>query len=149
MHIELTRLDRGAAERICAHLDAAAVLPPDAFRQIVARCDGIPLFVEEMTKSVLEGMAAAPARPGAPRVVIPATLHDSLVARLDRLGPARRIANVGATIGRRFSCDLLAEVMKAPAAELAPGLLELTQSGLVEGHGQPPHSEYLFKHALI
>ena len=147
--LELTRLDRGSAERICAHLDAAAVLPADAFRQIVARCDGIPLFVEEMTKSVLESLAAAPARAGAPRVVIPATLHNSLVARLDRLGPARRIANVGATIGRRFSYDLLAEVMKTPAAELNEGLLELTRSGLVESHGAPPHSEYLFKHALI
>jgi len=149
LHIELTRLDRAAAERICAHFDAAAALPPEASRQIVARCDGIPLFVEEMTKSVLEGMAAAPTRQGDARVFIPATLHDSLVARLDRLGPARRIANVGATIGRRFSYDLLAEVMNAPEAELRQGLLELTRSGLVESRGLPPQSEYLFKHALI
>jgi len=150
LHIELTRIDRGAAERICAHFDAAAALPPEALRQIVARCDGNPLFVEEMTKSVLEGLAAAaPTRPGDARVFIPATLHDSLVARLDRLGPARRIANVGATIGRRFSYDLLAEVMNAPEAELSEGLLELTRSGLVESRGLPPHSEYLFKHALI
>ena len=149
LHIELTRVDRGAAERICAHFDAAAALPPEALRQIVARCDGNPLFVEEMTKSVLEGLAAAPTRSGDARVFIPATLHDSLVARLDRLGPARRIANVGATIGRRFSYDLLAEVMNAPEAELSEGLLELTRSGLVESHGLPPHSEYLFKHALI
>ena len=148
-HMELTRLDRGAAERICAHFDTAAALPPEASRQIVARCDGIPLFVEEMTKSVLEGMAAAPTRQGNARVFIPATLHDLLVARLDRLGAARRIANVGATIGRRFSYDLLAEVMDAPEAELGQGLLELTRSGLVESHGLPPHSEYLFKHALI
>jgi class 3 adenylate cyclase len=149
LHIELTRLDRDAAERICAHFDAAAALPPEASRQIVARCDGIPLFVEEMTKSVLEGIAAAPTRQGNARVFIPATLHDSLVARLDRLGPARRIANVGATIGRRFSHDLLSEVMNAPEAELRQGLLELTRSGLVESRGLPPHSEYLFKHALI
>ena len=71
-----------------------------------------------MTKSVLEGFATAAARTGAPRVVIPATLHNSLVARLDRLGPARQIANVGATIGRRFGYDLLAEVASLPAAEL-------------------------------
>jgi hypothetical protein len=102
-----------------------------------------------MTKSVLEGLSTAPARAGAARVVIPATLHDSLVARLDRLGAARRIANVGATIGRRFSYDLLAEVMNAPEAELSQGLLELTRSGLVEGRSEPPDSEYLFKHALI
>ena len=149
LHMELTRLDRGSAERICAHLDATAMLPPDALRQIVARCDGIPLFVEEMTKSVLEGFATAAARTGAPRVVIPATLHDSLVARLDRLGPARRIANVGATIGRRFGYDLLAEVASLPAAELNQRLRELTRSGLVESLGVPPKSEYLFKHALI
>jgi class 3 adenylate cyclase/tetratricopeptide (TPR) repeat protein len=149
LHIELTRLDRGAAERICAHFDAAAALPPEASRQIVARCDGIPLFVEEMTKSVLEGMAAAPTRQGDAKVFIPATLHDSLVARLDRLGPARRIANVGATIGRRFSYDLLTEVLNAPEAELRQGLLELSRSGLIESHGLPPQSEYLFKHALI
>jgi class 3 adenylate cyclase len=149
LHIELTRLDRGAAERICAYFDAVAALPPEASRQIVARCDGIPLFVEEMTKSVLEGIAAAPTRQGDAKVFIPATLHDSLVARLDRLGPARRIANVGATIGRRFSYDLLAEVMNAPEAELRQGLLELTRSGLIESHGLSPHSEYLFKHALI
>jgi class 3 adenylate cyclase/tetratricopeptide (TPR) repeat protein len=149
LHIELTRLDRGAAERICAYCDAAGALPPEASRQIVARCDGIPLFVEEMTKSVIEGMAATPTRPGDARIFIPATLHDSLVARLDRLGPARRIANVGATIGRRFSYDLLAEVMKVPEAGLRQGLLELTRSGLVEGHGPTPYSEYSFKHALI
>jgi len=149
LHMELMRLDRGSAERICAHLDTTAMLPPDALRQIVARCDGIPLFVEEMTKSVLEGFATAAARTGAPRVVIPATLHDSLVARLDRLGPARRIANVGATIGRRFGYDLLAEVANLPAAELNQRLRELTRSGLVESLGVPPKSEYLFKHALI
>jgi tetratricopeptide (TPR) repeat protein len=102
-----------------------------------------------MTKSVLGGLSTAPARAGAARVVIPATLHDSLVARLDRLGAARRIANVGATIGRRFSYELLAEVMNAPEAELNQGLLELTRSGLVESQGLPPQSEYLFKHALI
>ena len=149
LHIELARLDRGAAERICAYCDVAGALPPEASRQIVARCDGIPLFVEEMTKSVIEGMASTPTRPGDAQIFIPATLHDLLVARLDRLGPARPIANVGATIGRRFSYDLLAEVMKAPEAGLRQGLLELTRSGLVEGHGPTPYSEYSFKHALI
>ena len=146
--LELSRLDLGAAERICVYLDQAAALPPEALRQIVARCDGIPLFVEEMTKSVLEGMATT-ARSGSPQIVIPATLHDSLVARLDRLGPARRVANVGATIGRRFGYDLLAEVLNAPDAELDQSLAALAESGLVEKQGEPPNSEYLFKHALI
>ena len=147
-HLELSRLDFGSAERICTYVDAADALPPEALRQIVARCDGIPLFVEEMTKSVLEGMTST-APTGPPKIVIPATLHDSLVARLDRLGPARRVANVGATIGRRFGYDLLAEVLNAPDAKLQESLAALRASGLVEEQGDPPNSEYLFKHALI
>ncbi len=146
--MELSRLDFGAAERICAYLDEADALPPEALRQIVARCDGIPLFVEEMTKSVLEGMATT-ARAGSSRIVIPATLHDLLVARLDRLGPARRVANVGATIGRRFSYELLAEVLNELGAELSRNLAALAASGLVEKQGEAPNSEYMFKHALI
>jgi class 3 adenylate cyclase/tetratricopeptide (TPR) repeat protein len=147
--IELARLNQGNAERICMDMGANAVLPPEAIRQIVARCDGIPLFIEEMTKAVLEGMATASTREGARMVVIPATLHDSLEARLDRLGPARRVASLGATIGRRFSYELLAAVAAQPASELREALRELTQSGLVERRGLPPHSTYQFKHALI
>ncbi|MBV8700717.1 MAG: AAA family ATPase [Bradyrhizobium sp.] len=142
-HLRLARLDRGDAERICVHL-ASEALPTDAVRQIVTRCDGIPLFVEEMTKSVLEATAA-----GVAAVTIPMSVQDSLVARLDRLGPARRIANLGAAIGRRFSYELLAAVAAQPDDELRAGLRELTLSGLVESSGVPPTSTYLFKHALI
>jgi class 3 adenylate cyclase/tetratricopeptide (TPR) repeat protein len=142
-HLRLGRLDRGDAERICVHLGSEA-LPPDAVRQIVIRCDGIPLFVEEMTKSVLEATVA-----GLAAVAIPMSVQDSLVARLDRLGPARRIANLGAAIGRRFSYELLAAVAAQPDNELRAGLRDLTLSGLVESSGLPPTSTYLFKHALI
>lgn len=142
--IELGRLDRGNAEQICRHLGADALLPADAVRRIVERCDGIPLFVEEMTRSVLEatvdGSAVAP---------IPASVRDSLSARLDRLGSARRVARLGAAIGRRFRYDLLAAVAAMPEAMLRADLRELTRSGLVERSGVPPASAYLFKHALI
>ena len=125
------------------------MLQPGTVRQIIARSDGIPLFVEEMTKSVLEAAAAVPEQDGAPTVAIPESLKDSLVARLDRLGPARRIANLGATIGRRFSYELLAAVAGLPEAVLRRMLRELTLSGLVERSGLAPASNYLFKHALI
>jgi class 3 adenylate cyclase/tetratricopeptide (TPR) repeat protein len=148
-HLRLGRLDRGDAERLCAHLGSEGLLPAETVQQIVARCDGIPLFVEEMTKSVLEAAAATAASEGMPAVAIPSSVQDSLVARLDRLGPARRIANLGAAIGRRFSYELLAAVAAQPEAQLRLGLRDLTLSGLVESSGLPPTSSYLFKHALI
>jgi len=150
-HIKLRRLERGEAERICTNLGAEAVLSAATLRQIVARSDGIPLFVEEVTKSVLEAAAAAPASApdGTAAVAIPESLKDSLVARLDRLGPARRVANLGAAIGRRFSYELLAAVAAQPEAALRRALRQLTLSGLVERSGLAPASSYLFKHALI
>ena len=147
--VNLDRLDRGDAERICASLGAGELLPEVTMRQIVARCDGIPLFLEEMTKSVLEATAAVPARDGLRTAAIPVSVQDSLVARLDRLGPARRIANLGAAIGRRFSYELLAAVAAEPEPALRQSLRDLTLSGLVDSDGLPPASSYLFKHALI
>jgi class 3 adenylate cyclase/tetratricopeptide (TPR) repeat protein len=149
IHIQLGRLDRGDAERICLSLGAEALLSPEDMRQIIARSDGVPLFVEEMTRAVIEAVESAPSGDGAPRVKIPETLHDSLVARLDRLGPAKPIACLGATIGRRFSYELLAAVAPQPPAEQRQALRELTKSGLVERSGTPPNSHYLFKHALV
>ena len=147
--IELGRLDRGNAEQICRHLGADALLPAVTVRRIVARCDGIPLFVEEMTKSVLEAVVAAPVENGIPAVAIPVSVRDSLVSRLDRLGSARQIACLGAAIGRRFRYDLLAAVAARPEASLRQDLRKLTRSGLVERSGVPPASAYMFKHALI
>ena len=148
-HIPLGRLDRGDAERLCLSLGADGLLSPEVMRQIIARSDGVPLYVEEMTKSVLESLAALPDGESAPRVAIPDTLHDSLVARLDRLGSAKPVASLGATIGRRFGYELLAAVAPQPAAELRQALRELTKSGIVERSGTPPNSHYLFKHALV
>ena len=121
---------------------------------IVERADGIPLFVEEMTKAVLEAEdEAARARAAAaipsPKLAVPASLHASLMARLDRLGPAKAIAQIGAAIGREFSHALLAPVARLPESELAVALDRLLQSGLLLQQGAPPRATYLFKHALV
>jgi len=142
--LELGRLNHGDAEKICRHFGGDSLLPPAALRQILTRCDGIPLFVEEMTKAVIEG-----AVDGTQAVTIPISVQDSLVARLDRLGATRRIANIGAVIGRRFSYEVLAALDVQPEPELRQALRALTLSGLVERTGVPPHSVYRFKHALI
>jgi predicted ATPase len=129
-------------------------LPVSIRRDIIERTDGIPLFVEEMTKAVLETESEDEARRTAALVpsaapAIPATLHASLMARLDRLGRAKELAQIGAAIGREFSHSLLAAVVGKPEAELGSGLDRLIQAGLLYRQGVPPHATYLFKHALI
>jgi class 3 adenylate cyclase len=129
-------------------------VPADIQHDIVERADGIPLFVEEMTKAVLEAdsegaalrMVAAVPPPALP---VPASLHSSLTARLDRLGSAKSVAQIGAAIGREFSYDLLALVAAEPESDLALALARLTQAGLLFQQGAPPHTTYLFKHALV
>jgi hypothetical protein len=111
----------------------------------VGRTDGIPLFVEEMTKAVLEAQSEAVT----PALTIPASLHGSLMARLDRLGSAKEVAQIGSAIGREFSDALLAAVVDKPAAELGSALNNLVAAGLLLRQGLPPHSTYLFKHALV
>ena len=123
-------------------------------QDIVARTDGIPLFVEEMTKAVVEAGNEGEARQTAAAIpstilAVPATLHASLMARLDRLGGAKEVAQVGAAIGREFSHALLASVMRHPEAKLGSALDRLISAGLLFRQGVPPHSTYLFKHALV
>ena len=128
---------------------------PAAIRQdIIERTDGIPLFVEEMTKAVLETasedearrtVALVPSR----RTAVPPTLHASLMARLDRLGAARELAQIGAAIGREFSHELLAAVTWWPEAKLEMQLDKLIRAGLLFRQGAPPDATYLFKHALV
>ena len=129
-------------------------LPASIRRDIIERTDGIPLFVEEMTKAVLEAesegaaehtVAAVPS----PVLAVPASLHASLMARLDRLGPAKEVAQIGAAIGREFSHALLAAVACKPEAELQSALDRLIAAGLLFRQGVPPHATYLFKHALV
>ena len=130
------------------------LLPANIRKDIVERTDGIPLFVEEMTKAVLEAggeleaMQTAAAVP-APALAVPASLHASLMARLDRLGTAKEVAQIGAALGREFSHALLAAVVRKPEAELASSLNLLIRAGLLFRRGAPPHATYLFKHALV
>jgi predicted ATPase len=129
-------------------------LPESVRLDIIERTDGIPLFVEEMTKAVLEAESEGDARKTASSVspsasAVPASLHASLMARLDRLGPAKGLAQTGAAIGREFSHALLAAVVDKPEAELKLALDRLEDAGLLFRQGVPPHATYLFKHALV
>jgi predicted ATPase len=123
--------------------------------QILARTEGVPLFTEEITKAVLEsGILCATGdryvlAGTLPSPAIPATLHDSLMARLDRLAPVKEIAQIGACIGREFDHELLAAVVSMPEAELAAALDRLVVAELVFRRGLPPGTTYVFKHALV
>jgi len=153
--MSLNRLGRrdGAAiiERLAGN---AALLAPDVIAEIVERTDGVPLFVEEMTKAVLEagaerGREIAASVP-ATGLGVPATLQASLLARLDRLGPAAKgVAQIGAAIGREFSYELAASVGDLSEEGLQEALQRLVDVGLVFQRGAPPAAEYLFKHALV
>jgi class 3 adenylate cyclase/predicted ATPase len=130
-------------------------LLPESIRQdIIERTDGIPLFVEEMTKAVLEAESEGAARNTAAVVpssalAVPASLHASLMARLDRLGSAKEIAQIGAALGREFSHTLLATVARKPEAETASALDRIVAAGLLFRQGTPPQATYLFKHVLV
>ena len=127
----------------------------ESIRQDIAeRTDGIPLFVEEMTRAVLEAESESEARKTisavpSPTLAVPASLHASLMARLDRLGPAKEVAQIGAAIGREFSHPLLAAVVGKAEQELESALDRLVTAGLLFRQGVPPHATYLFKHALV
>jgi class 3 adenylate cyclase/tetratricopeptide (TPR) repeat protein len=152
--LTINRLPEHEVRAMIDHLIGNKLIPASVRQDIIERTDGIPLFVEEMTKAVLEAegkgaveqtIAAVPS----PAQTVPATLHASLMARLDRLGPAREVAQIGAAIGREVSHALLAAVMRKPEAELASELDRLIAAGLLFRQGVPPHAIYLFKHALL
>jgi class 3 adenylate cyclase/predicted ATPase len=158
-HVTMLTMNRLAERDVDAMIDRVVgnkALPAHIRQDIVERADGIPLFVEEITKAVLEAegegegaaehaVAAIPS----PALAVPASLHASLMARLDRLGPAKEAAQIGAAIGREFTHALLAAVAPKPDAELNSALDRLIQAGLLFRQGQPPHATYLFKHALV
>ena len=153
--LTLNRLTRGEIEAMIDQVAGNKPMPANVRQEVVARTDGIPLFVEEMTKAVLEAESQraaeymAAAIPSS-AVAVPATLHASLMARLDRLGgPAKEVAQVGAAIGREFSHALLAAVLGKPNAQLEAALDRIVAAGLLFRQGVPPHATYLFKHALI
>jgi predicted ATPase len=153
--IALNRLGRNEGATLVHRLAGnLGVLPPALVDEIVERTDGVPLFVEELTKAVVEagadrGHASISAVP-ASSLAVPATLHASLLGRLDRLGPAtKNVAQVGAAIGRDFSYELLAAAVQLAEPELQEALRRLVEAGLVFQRGLPPMAEYLFKHALV
>ena len=150
----LNRLGEREAAAIIARLVGNKELPADVMAEIVERTDGIPLFVEEMTKAVLEAGSEGEARRTAATVpsaalAVPASLHASLMARLDRLGPAKAMMQIAAALGREFSYELLSAVAPSDDAKLLAVLNQLVAAGLLFCYGTPPHATYLFKHALI
>jgi class 3 adenylate cyclase/predicted ATPase len=152
--LTLSRLGEREIDAMMDRVVGNKLLPASIRQDIIERTDGIPLFVEEMTKAVLEAESEAEARQTAAAVApsalaVPASLHASLMARLDRLGPAKDVAQIGATIGREFSHMLLGAVAGKPEAALASALDRLIAAGLLFRQGVPPHATYLFKHALV
>jgi class 3 adenylate cyclase/predicted ATPase len=156
-HVAALTINRLAEREIGAMIDRVAgnkLLPANIRQDIIERTDGIPLFVEEMTKAILEAENEGKARRTAatvpaPALAVPASLQASLMSRLDRLGPAKEVAQIGAVIGREFSHALLTAAVDKPDAELNAALDRLVQSGLLFRQGVPPHARYLFKHALV
>lgn len=156
-HVEVLRLaalKRDDSARLVKSL-AGSALSPEIVDDIVERTDGVPLFLEEVTRAVIESgprgepLQALVARiPPAPSRVPPA-LHASLMARLDSLGPAKEIAQIGAAIAREFSYELLSKVADKNEADLSAGLERLISAGLLTERGTPPNATYLFKHALV
>ena len=153
--LALNRLGEREAAAIIARIVGNKDLPADVTSEIVERTDGIPLFVEEMTKAVLEAESEGEARQTAATMpssalAVPASLHASLMARLDRLGTAKEVAQIGAAVGREFSHVLLGAVIPKPEADLRSALDRLIDAGLLFRQGVPPHATYLFfKHALV
>ena len=149
LHVPLDRLNREESAEIVDRLIHDAGLDPTLRERILVATDGVPLFVEELTRALVESGSAPSAQAGAsPVVVIPATIQDSLTARLDRLGDAKRVAQVAATIGREFARDLLAAVIELPDSALEASLSRLVSSGLVlqlDGSG----TWFGFKHSLV
>ena len=152
--LTINRLPRRDIDGMIDRVVGNRFLPASVRQDIIERTDGIPLFVEEMTKAVLEaeGEGAAERTAAAipsPALAVPASLHASLMARLDRLGSAKEVAQIGSVIGREFSHALLAAVVRKPESELGSALDRLIAAGLLFRQGVPPHASYLFKHALV
>jgi class 3 adenylate cyclase/predicted ATPase len=139
--LALNRLDGHDRTVLVEQVAGGKSLTGEVIDQIADRTDGVPLFIEELTKSILES--------GVPAVGIPTTLHDSLMARLDRLSSVRRVAQIGAAIGREFSYQLLRVVSHLAEVELQTALARLVASELVFQRGVPPDAVYSFKHALV
>jgi class 3 adenylate cyclase len=152
--LTLNRLGESEVIEMIDRVVGNSPLPPHVRHDIIERTDGIPLFVEEMTKAVLEAESEGAAQQTAAAIpssilAVPASLQASLMARLDRLGSAKEVAQIGAAIGREFPYELLGVVMRGHEVELRAGLDRLSEARLVFRRGTPPDATYTFKHALV
>jgi class 3 adenylate cyclase len=143
--ITLRRLTQRQGAQLAERILVERVLSPTLLDQIVTRADGIPLFIEELTKAVLEGAEKLDTA----SIEVPATLQASLIARLGRVPEAKRVAQIGSAIGRAFAHTLLTAVAEMPEAQLTNGIDTLVASGLAFRRGKPPDADYTFKHALV
>ena len=153
--LTLSRLSRSESLEMIAEVAGGKAMPEEIIDEIAAKTDGVPLFVEELTKAVLESdllddagdqyVLSAPLPP----LAIPASLQDSLMARLDHLAPVKEVAQLAATLGRTFSLELLAAVSALEEEALDDALCQLLDAGLIYRHGLPPDVTYEFKHALV
>ena len=153
--IPLTRMGRRDGTALIEQVAGGKSLPKEVTDEILARTDGVPLFIEELTKTVLESQMMQQRdgnyvleRP-LPSLGIPTTLHASLMARLDRLAPVREVAQIGAVAGRDFHYELLSAVAGLPKDRLEDALDQLVQAELIFRRGEIPHAVYAFKHALV
>jgi class 3 adenylate cyclase/predicted ATPase len=153
--ISLGRIGRDEGASLIVQVSGGKGLPSDVLQQILARTDGVPLFIEELTKTVIEsgvlvdaGDRFTMAGP-LPPMAIPTTLNASLLARLDRLAPVREVAQIGAALGRQFSHELISAVSPMSQQQLDDALAQLVSTELIFRRGIPPDAEYTFKHALV
>jgi tetratricopeptide (TPR) repeat protein len=151
----LNRIEREAGEAIIDRIAEGRALPREIVDEILDKADGVPLFIEELGRAVLESgwlqeTDAGHAMAGSgSTLAVPSSLHDSLVARLDRLQPVKRVAQAAACIGREFSYELLAAILPEPEAKLRQALDELAGAELIFSRGTPPTASYTFKHTLV
>jgi class 3 adenylate cyclase/tetratricopeptide (TPR) repeat protein len=153
--VSLSRLSRRLRAEMIVHVTGGKVLPQEIVDQITDRTDGVPLFIEELTKAVVESgllaesgnryVTTGPVTP----LAIPTSLQESLLARLDRLAPTSDVAQIAAALGRQFSHELISAVAAMPRQQLDSGLAQLVNAELIFRRGMPPDAEYTFKHALV
>jgi predicted ATPase len=153
--IALSRLSPRQTEGMIGHVVGGKPLPVEVVQQVVAKTDGVPLFVEELAKMVVESGLVKEQEgrykltDSLPPLAIPATLYDSLIARLDRLELAKQVAQLGAVVGREFDYEVLQAVAQVEEAILQQWLAQLVDAELLYQRGLPPQAQYRFKHALI
>ena len=157
-HVTMLNLNRLAPKQraeMIVHVTGGKALPKEIADQIIDRTDGVPLFIEELTKTVIESGALADSgdrytvTEPVPSLAIPMSLNASLLARLDRTAPMREVAQIGAALGRQFSHELISAVAGMPRQQLENSLAQLVSAELIFRRGTPPDAEYTFKHALV